>query len=112
MRPSPGSDSGTSYRGCDRPAVGKTADAGLIWLALGWLWGGFGVALGWLCTPKSMPSLCLVYGFVVASEFRGRQRQSAHSCRCESGADLRRRLAAGHLNQNHPLGAWQPVKAA
>jgi hypothetical protein len=25
-----------------------------------------GVALGWLCTPKYMPSICLVYGFVVA----------------------------------------------
>ena len=42
-----------------------------------WLWGGFGgalvepwgslgVALGWLCTPESMPSICLLYGFVVA----------------------------------------------
>src|ERR1035438_6670978 len=29
--------------------------------------GGFGVALGWLCTPESMPSICLQYGFVVAS---------------------------------------------
>ena len=37
---------------------------------MGWLWCGFGVALvwpwGWLCTPESMPSICLVYGFVVA----------------------------------------------
>src|ERR1017187_2152222 len=24
------------------------------------------MALGWLCTPESMPSICLVYGFVVA----------------------------------------------
>src|ERR1035437_68453 len=30
------------------------------------LWCGFGVALRWLCTPESMPSICLVYGFVVA----------------------------------------------
>src|ERR1035441_10609009 len=29
-------------------------------------WGGLGVALGWLCTPESMPSIWLVYGFVVA----------------------------------------------
>ena len=29
--------------------------------------GGFGVALGWLCTPEYMPSICLVYGFAVAS---------------------------------------------
>ena len=29
-------------------------------------WGGLGVALGWLCTPESMPSICLVYGLVVA----------------------------------------------
>ena len=46
-------------------------------MALGWLWGGFEVALysqvdsfvvalGWLCTPESMPSICLVYGFLVA----------------------------------------------
>ena len=24
------------------------------------------MALGWLCTPESMPSICLVYGFAVA----------------------------------------------
>jgi hypothetical protein len=24
------------------------------------------VTLGWLCTPESMPSICLVYGFAVA----------------------------------------------
>jgi hypothetical protein len=35
-------------------------------LALVWPWCGLGVALGWLCTPESMPSICLVYGFVVA----------------------------------------------
>ena len=46
-------------------------------MALGWLWwslGGalvepwwsLGVALWWLCTPESMPSIWLVYGFVVA----------------------------------------------
>ena len=35
-------------------------------VALGWLWGGFGVALRWLCTPEYMPSICLVYGFMVA----------------------------------------------
>jgi hypothetical protein len=29
-------------------------------------WGGFREALGWLCSPESMPSICLVYGFVVA----------------------------------------------
>src|ERR1039458_1624837 len=33
---------------------------------IGCLSGGFGVALRWLCTPESMPSICLVYGFVVA----------------------------------------------
>src|ERR1039457_5125763 len=27
---------------------------------------GFGVALGWLCTPEYMPSICLLYGFAVA----------------------------------------------
>src|ERR1035437_5429337 len=32
----------------------------------GWLSVGFGVALGWLCTPESMPSICLLYGFGVA----------------------------------------------
>ena len=35
-------------------------------VALGWPWGSLGVALGWLWTPESMPSICLVYGFVVA----------------------------------------------
>src|ERR1035438_3741628 len=25
-----------------------------------------GVALGWLCTPEDMPSICLLYGFAVA----------------------------------------------
>src|ERR1035441_10679145 len=29
-------------------------------------WGGFGVAVVWLCTPESMPSICLVYGLGVA----------------------------------------------
>jgi hypothetical protein len=44
----------------------------LVWLwcgfgvALVWLWCGLGVALVWLCTPESMPSICPVYGFVVA----------------------------------------------
>src|ERR1035441_2935326 len=36
-------------------------------VALVWLWCGFEVALGWLCTPEYMPSICLVYGFAVAS---------------------------------------------
>src|ERR1019366_4133603 len=27
---------------------------------------GFEVALRWLCTPESMPSICLLYGFGVA----------------------------------------------
>ena len=31
-----------------------------------WLCGRLVVALGWLCTPESVPSLCLVYGFLVA----------------------------------------------
>src|ERR1035437_1387670 len=31
-----------------------------------WLWCGVGVALGWLWTPESMPSICLQYGFAVA----------------------------------------------
>src|ERR1035441_889121 len=35
-------------------------------MALVWLWYGFGVALVWLCTPESMPSICLLYGFAVA----------------------------------------------
>src|ERR1035441_10876847 len=46
-------------------------------VALGWLWGGsvvpsrwlcggLGVALRSLCTPESMPSICLVYGLGVA----------------------------------------------
>jgi uncharacterized protein (TIGR03067 family) len=35
-------------------------------VALGSHEGGFGGALGWLCTPESMPSICLVYAFVVA----------------------------------------------
>src|ERR1035438_3040483 len=34
--------------------------------ALRWLWGSLGVALVWLCTPESMPSICLVYGSGVA----------------------------------------------
>ena len=29
-------------------------------------WGGFVVALWWLCTPESMPSICLVCGLGVA----------------------------------------------
>src|ERR1017187_9886941 len=29
-------------------------------------WCGFVVALWWLCTPESMPSICLLYGFAVA----------------------------------------------
>ena len=29
-------------------------------------WWSLGVALWWLCTPESMPSICLVYGFGVA----------------------------------------------
>jgi hypothetical protein len=33
---------------------------------LGSHWCGFGGALGWLCTPESMPSICLLYGFGVA----------------------------------------------
>ena len=35
-------------------------------VALGWPWGGFEVALRWLCTPESMPSICLQYGLGVA----------------------------------------------
>jgi hypothetical protein len=34
--------------------------------ALGWLCGGLVVALGWLCTPESMPSICLPNGFKLA----------------------------------------------
>src|ERR1035441_1367512 len=34
--------------------------------ARSWPWCGLGVALGWLCTPESMPSICLLYGFAVA----------------------------------------------
>src|ERR1035438_1578354 len=32
-------------------------------LACTWLCGGFKVAFWWLCTPESMPSICLLYGF-------------------------------------------------
>jgi hypothetical protein len=39
---------------------------GRMGVAWRWLGGGFGVAVGWLCTPESMPSICLLYGFVVA----------------------------------------------
>src|ERR1035441_3526584 len=35
-------------------------------VALGWPWWSLGVALRWLCTPESMPSICLVYGLGVA----------------------------------------------
>src|ERR1017187_7716176 len=35
-------------------------------MALWWPCGGLVVALGWLCTPESMPSICLVYGFEMA----------------------------------------------
>src|ERR1035438_5514177 len=31
-----------------------------------WLWCGLGVALVWLCTPESMPSICLQYGLGLA----------------------------------------------
>jgi hypothetical protein len=41
-----------------------------------WLCGGLGVALGCLCTPESLRSLCLVYGFVVA--LGGFCRESRH----------------------------------
>src|ERR1039457_1822554 len=34
--------------------------------ALVWLWCSLGVALVWLCTPESMPSICLQYGLGVA----------------------------------------------
>src|ERR1039457_3746131 len=50
---------------------------GRMSVALVWLWCGFGVALVWpwcglrvalgcLCTPESMPSICLLYAFGVA----------------------------------------------
>src|ERR1039458_2073025 len=56
-----------------------------------WLWCGFGgalvepwwslgVALWWLCTPESMPSICLLYGFAVALGGSARQIGRA-SCR-------------------------------
>src|ERR1035438_9291321 len=44
----------------------------LVWLWCGFgvalvgPWCGFGGALVWLCTPESMPSICLLYGFAVA----------------------------------------------
>jgi hypothetical protein len=44
----------------------------LVWpwcglgVALVWPWCSLGVALVWLCTPESMPSICLVYGLGVA----------------------------------------------
>ena len=44
----------------------------VVWLwcgcgvALGWLWCSLRVAVVWLCTPESMPSICLLYGFEVA----------------------------------------------
>ena len=52
---------------------------GRIGVALRWLWCGFRVALGWLCTPESMPSICLVYGFVVACGGLARQFCILHS---------------------------------
>jgi hypothetical protein len=35
-------------------------------LAISRLWCGFMMALGCLCTPEYMPSICLLYGFAVA----------------------------------------------
>jgi hypothetical protein len=37
------------------------------------LCGSLGVALGWLSVPESMPSLCLLYGFVMALSGRSTQ---------------------------------------
>ena len=56
----------------------RSSGFGSLGVALWWLWGGsvlpsrwlcggLVVALGWLCTPESVPSLCLVYGFLVAA---------------------------------------------
>src|ERR1035441_8642074 len=62
MRPLPGAESGREPR----------FPQALVWpwcgfeVAWGWLWCGLGVALVWLCTPESMPSICLQYGLGVA----------------------------------------------
>ena len=73
MPPLPGAESGREPR-FPQALVWPWCGLGvaLVWLwcglgvALLWLWCGFGVALVWLCTPESMPSICLQYGLGVA----------------------------------------------
>jgi hypothetical protein len=50
--------------------------------ALGKPWGGLVVALWWLCTPESMPSICLVYAFRVALGGQ-RPREAMRFCKDE-----------------------------
>src|ERR1039457_4917944 len=71
------------YQGSNSHCGQGPAETGGFWASdlqtglIGWLWCGFGVALvepwwslgvalGWLCTPESMPSICLQYGLGVA----------------------------------------------
>src|ERR1035438_9378090 len=64
---------GFARRFCDLPsAIPRRSWVALVepWWSFGgalvWLWCGLGVALRCLCTPESMPSICLVFGFGVA----------------------------------------------
>ena len=59
----------------DKPLISAPKGAFVValvepWWSLGGAlvepWGGLGVALGWLCTPESMPSIWLCGGLVVA----------------------------------------------
>src|ERR1035441_9325634 len=62
-------------------------------------WWSLGVALGWLCTPESMPSICLVYGSVVAlGGFTSYQELENF---LQDGVDARRNPAGGEFF--HPL---------
>jgi hypothetical protein len=66
--PSPQFDAKPIYRKEFAPPFGVALGSQTVAYRLPtkWLCGGLGVALRWLCTPESMPSICLLYGFVVA----------------------------------------------
>src|ERR1035437_3418986 len=56
-------------------------------VAVGWPWGGFRAALGCLCTPESMPSICILYGFGVAlGGFARSLAPISAFCFCRNGA--------------------------
>src|SRR5664279_4132161 len=87
-------------------------------MVLGWPWGSLGVALVWLCSPESMPSICLVYGFRVAwggfRDFRlqdtfARGRVSAHNENCCNLLASRSRLCKTML-MAHKLQRRQFLK--